>query len=169
MLKVTEKLTPTDKRAAHDELLLTWDDHKRGRLRTTTISGRDVGLFLERGKVLQDGELLQAESGEVLRVVSASEPVTTASCEDPLVFARICYHLGNRHVPLQIGAGWVRFQPDYVLEDLVRIYGLKVVHGAAPFEPENGACGEHSHGHSHHHDDHTFVRLKPLQPGHPHD
>lgn len=150
MLKVTTKLPAAEQPAVDDELVLTWDERKRGRLRTTTVSGKDIGLFLERGKVLQTGELLQAETGEIIRVISAHEPVTTASCSDPLTFARICYHLGNRHVPLQIGEGWVRFQPDYVLEDLVRLYGLTVIHEDAPFEPENGAYGEHSHGHHHH-------------------
>lgn len=150
MLKVTAKLPAAEQPAVDDELILTWDERKRGRLRATTVSGRDIGLFLERGKVLRTGELLRAETGEVIRVISAREPVTTASCADPLTFARICYHLGNRHVPLQIGNGWVRFQPDYVLEDLVRLYGLEVVQEEAPFEPENGAYGEHSHGHHHH-------------------
>ncbi len=177
MLKLITKLAADAKRTVDDELTLTWDDRKRGRLRTTTASGREVGLFLERGKVLQDGELLQAETGEVIRVRSAAESVTTASCEDSLTFARICYHLGNRHVPLQVGPGWVRFQPDYVLEDLVRLYGLQVLQEQAPFEPENGAYGEHAsgHGHGHSHDhnhDHGghhehsagFLRLRPLIP-----
>ena len=167
MLKITTKLPATETPAVDDNLVLTWDDRKRGRLRSATVSGQDIGLFLERGKVLQTGDLLRAESGEVIRVISAPEPVTTASCEDPLTFARICYHLGNRHVPLQVGNGWVRFQPDYVLEDLVKLYGLKVVHEEAPFEPENGAYGEHSHGHHHHEHGDALGKavLKAVVPG----
>ncbi len=189
MLKLITRLAADSKRTVDDELILNWDDRKRGRLRTITVNGRDAGLFLERGKVLQDGELLQAETGEVVRVCSAPETVTTARCDDSLIFARICYHLGNRHVPLQVGPGWIRFQPDYVLEDLVRLYGLEVIQEEAPFEPENGAYGEHASGHGHGHgyghshdhdhgDDHhqghdghtqpfNVLRLRPLaQPGH---
>jgi urease accessory protein len=74
------------------------------------------------------------------------------------LFARACYHLGNRHVPLQVGHGWLRYQNDYVLDDMLRQLGLDVKHEQAPFEPENGAYGEHgghSHGHSHGDDDHS--------------
>jgi len=165
MLIVSTKLPAPQTLPVDEELVLAWDDRKRGRLRTTTLSGKEVGLFLERGKVLQHGDLLRAETGEVLQVVSASESVTTASTDDPLAFARICYHLGNRHVPLQVGNGWIRFQRDYVLEDLVRLYGLTILHEKAPFEPENGAYGEHGHHHPDHSDALSRVGLEDLIPG----
>ena len=85
-------------------------------------------------------------------VRAAEEEVAVVSTEDPWLFARACYHLGNRHVPLQIGDSWLRFQRDHVLEEMVRTLGLAVRHESAPFEPEGGAYGGHrghEHGHSH--------------------
>ena len=82
------------------------------------------------------------------------ENVSTAAIEDATLFARACYHLGNRHVPLQIGTGFLRFQEDYVLDDMLHGLGVHVQHEQAPFEPENGAYAPGTgHGHSHAHDD----------------
>jgi urease accessory protein len=85
-----------------------------------------------------------------VRVCAAPEAVTTAHAGDPLGLARASYHLGNRHVPLQVGPGWVRYQRDHVLDDMVRGLGLRVVHESARFEPERGAY--HGHAHPPHHD-----------------
>lgn len=150
MLELIEKLDPEQATtAAHlDTLVLPYDLRKRGRLKAVTAGGREVGLFLERGKVLASGDRLRARSGEIIGICSAPEPVITATAADDLTFARICYHLGNRHVPLQIGTRWLRLQPDHVLEALIRSYGLEVIAEEAPFEPENGAYGEHG-GHRH--------------------
>ncbi|KTG17005.1 MULTISPECIES: urease accessory protein UreE [unclassified Guyparkeria] len=142
--------TPTD------SLTLTYDERVRGRLRATTDRGRDVGLFLERGGVLRDGDCLQASSGEIIRVRAADEPVVTARVPTGLALARLCYHLGNRHVALAIGAdeasGWVRFPPDHVLEDLAERLGARLERHEAPFDPEPGAYGRAGHhGHHHHH------------------
>ncbi|WP_097458717.1 urease accessory protein UreE [Mangrovitalea sediminis] len=154
MLELIEKLDHSHEAPA-DDLRLPFDLRKRGRFKALTEGGRDVGLFLERGKVLVSGDLIRARSGEIIRIISAPEDVVTAYCPagaGDLTFARICYHLGNRHVPLQIGPGWVRFQPDHVLEELVTRYGLQVERELAPFEPEQGAYHEHSaHGGHHHH------------------
>ncbi|OZG73885.1 urease accessory protein UreE [Hahella sp. CCB-MM4] len=156
MLKVIERLTasktgePTLEIAA--EIELTYDERKRGRFKTQSRCGKEVGLFLERGKCLLDGELLVTDTGEFVKVVAAQESVVTARAQEPMQFARIAYHLGNRHVPLQIGEFWVRMQPDHVLEDLCRLYGLEVTSEQAPFQPENGAYGQHGgHAHGHHH------------------
>ncbi|MAL97636.1 MAG: urease accessory protein UreE [Alteromonadaceae bacterium] len=158
MLQLTERLEHWQNKDAHepiDELCLPFELRKRGRLRAKTQSGREVGLFLNRGQVLVTGDLLRAASGELIRVVSAPETVVTALAGDPLQFAKVCYHLGNRHVPLQIGPQWLRLQPDHVLEALIERFGLKLVREEAPFEPENGAyggqghSGQHSHSHSH--------------------
>ena len=150
MLELIEKLDHYHESHV-DELLLPFEQRKRGRLRATTTGGLDVGVFLERGKVLVTGDLLRARSGEIVRIKSAPEEVITAFCDDELTFARICYHLGNRHVPLQIGPRWVRFQPDHVLEDLVQRYGLRIEREQAPFEPEQGAYHEHGAHNAHHH------------------
>ena len=153
MLQLTEKLDHCHEEAM-DELCLPFESRKRGRLRATTSGGVEVGLFLSRGQVLSTGDILRASSGELIRITSAPENVVTVPCSDALVFARVCYHLGNRHVPLQIGPGWLRLQPDHVLEALVERFGLRPIHEEAPFEPENGAYHDHrgqDHGHAHTH------------------
>ena len=130
----------------------------KSRLRITLDDGRDAGLMLERGQLIRGGELLSDEAGsEVIRIIAADEQVSTVRCADPLQLARAAYHLGNRHVPLQIEAGFVRYQHDHVLDDMVRGFGLEVLVEQAPFEPEAGAY--QSAPHSHAHSDHLFVRL----------
>lgn len=143
---------------------LNLDTRIKSRVRIRLDDGREAGLLLERGQLIRGGELLADEQGaEVVRVLAAPEQVSTVRCADPLLLARACYHLGNRHVPLQIEAGLARYQHDHVLDDMVRGLGLEVVIEQAPFEPEAGAyqSAPHGHGHSHSHShghDHPFVR-----------
>jgi urease accessory protein len=127
-------------------LTLPYDARCRSRQRVTLDDGREAGLFLERGRILRDGDRLQADSGLVVAVVAAAEPVTTVAAGDPRILARACYHLGNRHVPVQIGPGWLRYAPDHVLDHLVRGLGLDTEAEEAPFEPEDGAYAGHHHG-----------------------
>lgn len=159
MLTVSKRLT--ERRPATAKLVLPFELRQKSRLRTRLASGEEVGLFLERGIVLRGGDLLQAEDGTVIEVVAAPETVSTVSASDPWALARAAYHLGNRHVALQIGEGWVRYLHDHVLDDMVRGLGFAVKVEEAPFEPEAGAYGSsgmhthahshsHSHGHSHH-------------------
>jgi len=149
LLKITERLGQLNQQPPTDCIELDFDHRKRGRLRTLTQRGREVGLFLDRGQSLQQGDWLRAETGELFKVVAAAEQVVSATAKDALQFARVCYHLGNRHVPLQIGEQWLRFQPDHVLEELCQYYGLSVQQELAPFQPENGAYGGHSKTHEH--------------------
>lgn len=140
---------------ADETLTLTYDERVRGRLRARTDSGQEVGIFLERGGVLRDGDCLQDAQGRLVRVRAADEPVVTARVQDALALARLCYHLGNRHVALAIGTdasgGWVRFPPDHVLEDLAERLGAALTHHQAPFDPEPGAYGRGGGHHGHHH------------------
>ncbi|MEN8642636.1 urease accessory protein UreE [Pseudomonas sichuanensis] len=141
---------------------LTVDSRIKSRLRVILDDGRDAGLMLERGHLLRGGELLaDAAGGQVIRVLAAPEAVSTVRCSDPHLLARAAYHLGNRHVPLQIEPGLLRYQHDHVLDDMLRGLGLTVAAEQAPFEPEAGAyqSAPHSHSHSHAHD-HPFVRLQ---------
>ncbi len=120
---------------------------------TRLDNGREAGLVLERGTVLRHGDGLLAADGTRITVCAAEEAVSTVSTDDAESLARAGYHLGNRHVPLQVGPGWVRYRADHVLDDLVRGLGLVPRHGLAPFEPEAGAYGgAHSHGEHHDHD-----------------
>lgn len=129
-------------------LRLPFELRQRSRLRTILDTGEEIGIFLPRGSVLRDGDLLGNEDGAILVVRAAAERVSLGSSADPLLFSRACYHLGNRHVPLQIGAGWLRYERDHVLDDLLRKLGLTVVWEDAPFEPEAGAYDQH-HAASH--------------------
>lgn len=142
MITITQCLL--ESRPADVDLVLPFQLRTKSRLRTALPSGEEVGLILERGTILRDGDLLLADDGRVVRVVAASETVSTVRAEDPLMLLRVAYHLGNRHVALQIGTGWLRYQHDHVLDDMVRGLGLKARVEQAPFEPEAGAYGGHS-------------------------
>ncbi len=137
-------------------LTLPLDGRIRSRQRVVLDDGTEAGVFLERGEVLHDGDLLSgADGAPIVRIRAAAEPVSEVRCEDPLLLARACYHLGNRHMPLQIGDGMLRYQHDHVLDDMLRGLGLEPEFLEAPFEPEPGAYGgsaqvhTHEHGHSH--------------------
>ncbi|MBQ0832981.1 urease accessory protein UreE [Marinobacter sp.] len=162
MLELTQRMDAGTQTEVYDTLTLPYELRIRGRLKAVTDSGRDVGLFLDRGPVLRHGDLLQASSGEVIRVCAADEPVTTAFIDSGLPLGRLCYHLGNRHVSLAVGSEadgryWVRFPPDHVLEELALLLGATLSHHEAPFDPESGAYAHagreqsHGHGHSHSH------------------
>ena len=131
-------------------LSLPIDQRTKSRLKVTLDDGRQAGLFLPRGKVLRGGDLLQSTEGLIVQVCAAAESVSTVHSEDTLALARVCYHLGNRHVPLQITSKWVRYQHDHVLDDMVAGLGLTVEVEQAPFEPEAGAYQSTANGHHHH-------------------
>lgn len=137
-----------------DTLTLNFERRQKGRQRVRLDSGREAALILPPGSGLEHGDRLRAADGTVIGIVAALEAVATAAADDPLQLTRACYHLGNRHVAVQIGNGWLRFQPDHVLEDMVRKLGLEVRHESARFEPERGAYHGHAagaHGHRHEH------------------
>ncbi|MGB3665853.1 MAG: urease accessory protein UreE [Bermanella sp.] len=159
-MKIFTKILDTDlpSGAVSETISLSFDERKRGRLKITTDNGNDAGIQIERGHVLRHGTVLTNEHADYLTILASNEAVTTAKVDDATLFARGCYHLGNRHVPLQIGEGFLRFQEDYVLENMLHGLGIHAVHEQAPFEPENGAYAPgtgHHHGHSHDHDDHS--------------
>lgn len=147
MLEITERLAASAR--ADASLTLPFELRQKSRLRARLDSGEEVGLFLPRGTVLRQGDLLRAENGLIVRIEAAPEAVSTALTDDPLVLARTCYHLGNRHVPLQIEANRLRYRHDPVLDKMVRELGLAVVCEQAPFEPEAGAYAGHGHSHGH--------------------
>lgn len=142
---------------------LPFEQRRRSRLLVTLDDGREAALLLPRGTVLQDGQLLGADDVSfVVAVRAAAETLSVARTGDPLLLARAAYHLGNRHVPVEVGAGWVAYQHDHVLDGMVRELGLDVQSRIAPFEPEaggyrhdggrgHGAAEEHGHDHGHAH------------------
>jgi len=134
--------------AAGERLTLPFESRCKSRLRTRLASGEECGLFLERGTVLRGGDRLLGNDGRVVEVVAAVEALMEACSDDALQLARAAYHLGNRHVAVQILAGRLCFGRDHVLGDMLRGLGLTVTDIEAPFEPEAGAYGAHgSHGH----------------------
>lgn len=152
-MMIVEELAAPDA-TAEKSITLPFELRQKSRLRTRLDGGPDVGILLGRGRALRTGTLLKARDGTVIEIRAAPEAVSTIRCDDRLMLARGAYHLGNRHVPLQIADGFLRYQQDYVLDDLVRQMGFEVVAETAPFEPESGAydIGAHGSGHSHGHE-----------------
>jgi urease accessory protein len=146
LLMLSERVPPPAH--ADGELSLPFELRRKSRLLTRLVDGEAVGLMLERGAPLRGGDCLRADDGRTFRVRAADEAVIDARCNDATTLARIAYHLGNRHAPLQIGDGFVRFAQDDVLAAMVEGLGATVTRHRAPFEPEAGAyaSGAHVHG-----------------------
>ena len=146
------------RRAATVEL--DWDTRSKSRFDATDSAGRHIGVFLPRGQVLRGGDVLVAEDGSLVRVVAALQAVLrVTACSQhgtPLDLPRAAYHLGNRHVALEVQADHLQLEPDPVLADMLRAMHLTVSETNAAFEPESGAYagdapGTHGHGHGHDH------------------
>ena len=125
-------------------LTLPFDQRQKSRQRVRFDDGREAALSLPRGTVLRHGDCLRTEEGVWVRVIAAAEAVSTVFSDEASVLARAAYHLGNRHVPLQIGSGWLRYLHDHVLDDMLRQQGLEVINEWLPFQPEAGAY-HHEH------------------------
>ena len=144
------------KRAASVEL--DWDVRQNRRLGATDSQGRAIGVFLPRGTLLRGGDVLVAEDGSLIRVIAAPQAVLRITpCAvhgSPFDLTRAAYHLGNRHVPIELTPEHLQIEPDHVLADMLRAMHLTVVELQAPFEPEGGAYAAHGHGHHQAHHDH---------------
>jgi urease accessory protein len=152
MLELRERLAgPLPDGRVAGELVLPFELRQRSRLRARLASGEDVALLLPRGTVLRNGDLLQADDGRTVRVSAQAERVMHVECDSSLSLLRAAYHLGNRHVPLQIEPGWLRLAEDHVLGQMLARMGARVTLIDAPFEPEAGAYGDGAvRGHDHH-------------------
>ena len=135
-------------------MTLPFEQRQKSRLRAQADNGEEVALILPRGRVLRGGDRVAATDGREVEVVAAPEKLLHIESAE---LARVAYHLGNRHVPLQVGPGFLRIAEDHVLEEMARKLGASVSHVEAPFEPEAGAYGhqhdEMGHGgriHDHH-------------------
>lgn len=126
-------------------LVLPYELRCKSRLRTRLESGEEAGIFMERGTILRGGNYLEANDGRIVEVVAAQEEVMEIRSADPLLLSRAAYHLGNRHVAVELGAGLLRFSKDHVLAEMIKRLGLSIDEISSPFEPEGGAYG---HGHS---------------------
>jgi urease accessory protein len=151
VIKITNKIDSNID--ADFTLTLPFDCRQKARLHTHLDSGEEAGLFLPRGIILRGGDKLQAESGEVIEIISANEDVSTVTSDEPLLLMRASYHLGNRHVPLEVKPTYLRFHFDHVLNEMLVHLKLSVTKESAPFEPESGAYSHgHAHSHTHPHD-----------------
>ncbi|MFN2350185.1 MAG: urease accessory protein UreE [Thioalkalivibrio sp.] len=150
MLTFTKRCDHHDE-AAHHTLSLPFETRQKSRFRAQLEDGTPVGVVLDRGHILRHGDRLENDDGVRIRIEASPEAVSQVRGNDPLLLARACYHLGNRHVPLQITADGLRYLHDHVLDDMVRGLGLDVEFTHAPFEPEAGAYAGGGHGHGHHH------------------
>jgi urease accessory protein len=127
--------------------VLTFDARCKSRLLLTLDNGEQAALIVERGRTLRDGERVKIEDGREVEIVSADESLLEAVSGDPLLIAKAAYHLGNRHVAVQLMPDRLRFLADHVLAEMVVGLGLKVNALIAAFEPEGGAYGHHhAHG-----------------------
>jgi len=145
------------KRAAMVEL--DWDVRQKSRFSATDNIGRQVAVFLPRGTVVRGGDVLVAEDGSLIRVVAAAQAVLViTACSthgSPFDLIRAAYHLGNRHVPIELQADHLKIEPDHVLANMLESMHLIVKSQQAPFEPEQGAYGHAGHNHAgHSHADH---------------
>jgi urease accessory protein len=146
---------------------LDWDVRQKSRFAATDSAGRELGIFLPRGTLVRGGDVLVAEDGSLVRVVAAPQPVLVitpcATHGTHFDLTRAAYHLGNRHVPIELQPDHLKIEPDHVLADMLRAMHLIVTEQNLPFEPEGGAYaaghggghhhhGGHDHGHGHGHD-----------------
>jgi len=148
------------KRASTVEL--DWDVRQKSRFEATDSAGRQLGIFLPRGTVARGGDVLVAHDGSLIKVWAAPQTVLKIThCPDhgtAFDLIRAAYHLGNRHVPIELKPDHLKIEPDHVLADMLRAMHLTVTEVSEPFEPENGAYatgghfGGHHHGHEHEHE-----------------
>ena len=150
---------------------LDWDTRQKSRFDATDSAGRHLGVFLPRGSVVRGGDVLVTEDGSLVRVLAAAQAVLrVAACAEhgqPLDLLRAAYHLGNRHVALEIRADHLQLEPDPVLADMLLAMHLTVGKAQAPFEPESGAYAAEGHGHAHH-DEHSHGHGHDHAHEHPH-
>lgn len=134
---------------------LDWDLRQKSRFETTDSQGRGLGVFLPRGTVVRGGDVLVAEDGSLVRVIAAPQPLlritACASHGSPFDLVRAAYHLGNRHVQIELQPDHLKIEPDHVLADMLRAMHLIVNAVEEGFEPEGGAYAAGGHGHSHGH------------------
>ena len=154
------------KRAA--AVVLDWDTRQKSRFDTEDSQGRTLGVFLPRGSVVRGGDVLVAEDGSLVKVIATPQPVMVVTpCSEhgsSFDLLRAAYHLGNRHVQIELQPDRLHIEPDHVLGAMLRSMHLTVTEELAPFEPEGGAYsggGHEQHAHDHDHGDHAH--------GHDHD
>ena len=148
MLTLTQIQPPNPDAVVTFTLALTAEERTRSRHRFETEDGKVIFFRLSRGTVLRDGDILQDETQtSLIRIIAKPEPVLTVSAATPILLLRAAYHLGNRHVPVEMTTTYLRLSPDSVLRTMLEQLGLQIQEEILPFQPETGAYGHH-HPHS---------------------
>jgi len=146
-LKIPRGAYPVEVRG---QLRLPFEQRQKSRLHARLASGEEVALMLPRGEILRGGDLVTASDGRIIEVIADSEKLLHVECASAAELARAAYHLGNRHVAVEVGAGYLRLADDHVLEEMLKGLGAKISAIEAPFEPEAGAYAG-----GHHHEEHA--------------
>ena len=140
-------MTPINGEQRDATVQLTFEARSKSRLLLRLDGGEHAALIVERGRLLRGGDRVRTADGREVQIIAAEESLLEALASDPIMLAKAAYHLGNRHVAVQVMTGRLRFLNDHVLGDMVRGLGLEVTAVQAPFEPEGGAYGHHhAHG-----------------------
>lgn len=144
MLTFTQRQPPNFDVAVAFTLALTAEERTRSRHRWETVDGKVIFFRLPRGTLLKDGDILQDETNSsFIRITAKPETVLTVFAQTPLLLMRAAYHLGNRHVPVEIASSYLRLLPDSVLRTMLEQLGLEITEEILPFQPELGAYGHH--------------------------
>jgi urease accessory protein len=164
-------LAPVLLKRAHT-VELDWDVRQKSRFDCTDSAGRQLGVFLPRGTTVRGGDVLVAEDGSLVRIIAAPQTVLRIThCTahgTPYDLIRAAYHLGNRHVQIELKPDHLKIEPDHVLADMLRAMHLIVNTVSEAFEPEAGAYAQGGHGHGHAHA-HAHVEDRAHAHGHDHN
>ncbi|PCD02092.1 urease accessory protein UreE [Sphingomonas spermidinifaciens] len=162
-MPVAARLLPAgswDRASACDRIALDHDARHRRRFHYVAAGGTAFLLDLPRAAVLAEGDGLALDDGRVIAVEAAPEPLMEARAPTPGAMMRLAWHIGNRHLPAQLGFDVIRLRRDHVIRDMLEGLGAEVVDVEAPFTPEQGAYaggGGHAHGHHHRHHEHDHA------------
>lgn len=137
----------TDSGIIVDKAILPIDTRIKSRTKIVLESGKEAGWVLPRGGLVRGGDLLACEEGDRILIIAAGEQVSTVNSTDSFSLMKAAWHLGNRHVPLELAPGFIRYAHDRILDDMVTGFGLAVIVEMQPFEPEAGAYQQQSHHH----------------------
>jgi urease accessory protein len=148
---------------------LTIDMRIKSRVRLVLDNGEEAGLLLPRGGLLRGGDVLKSDKGYFVKVIAAPQQVSTVFSDDALMLMKAAYHLGNRHIPIQIENKFVRYLHDHVLDEMIRGLGIEVMVSSEPFEPEAGAYQQMGGGHSHGGDEHDHSNAQTHAHSHQHN
>lgn len=151
-----------DEGSAVDSIAL--DAHERHRRRAVLrcASGTRFLLDLPQAMALRDGDGLVLDDGAIVRIVGRPEPLVEIAAANAHALARVAWHIGNRHIEVEIVGEQLRIRRDHVIEEMLRGLGARLTPVDAPFNPESGAY-DRGHDHRHHGHDHGHHR------GHDHD